>query len=911
MKLNHSIINATDISNNSTTKLNNEVLSHSVPRCSPKENVPNGSLRYSIPINNNTYIHGTIAILSCNNGYQHIGDLISTCIEGTNWTKIGFCVETASMTCQPITINQENSYIIYKPGNNGLMKEGTTANLMCNRKSEISGNSVINCTKNGWETKSFGRCVLKNENNRLKRDTSGTLNINTQITCSQLTVDHGTIQYYETNTNGIYPQGTSAMLMCDSNYEPVGVTFCMCSNGTWNPQIGSCKMRTNDLSIQSTTQYSINSRIKRQITLSPTLFNPFTVASTTGYCLMGFPFVFGGSVTYSNNQIFGPFPSGTTATLTCTSGTINGASTSTCVDGTWSTVSLGTCDTTATNSLTLPTITSMTSCTTPVSSELGGSISYTQGTTYGPYPHLTVATLSCDVGSTISGTSTATCMNGVWSPSSLGKCSSNSLLTGSTIGINGLITQTLSSIITNDQCISGVIDPLNGKITYSNGATYGPYPSGTIATLTCNTGFTPLASYTATCTGGIFSPQTTVPTCVSTSSNSVIPNGSNTLTTSGSCFTLPAPLSGTIDYSSPITSTTLQYPIGTIATLTCNTGYTISGTLSSTCQSTGWSPFGLGTCIASELSPKKLDCNRIDDQPNGLITYEGNNIYEENYNSKLPHGTTAFLYCYFNYNPIGFGRTSCNNGEWKPKHIGSCSYVKKKCKKIDKTISGVLFEYFDDYINVSCQDGYQSTGVTRIQCLQSGEWNVEDIQTYSFCKKIKPTFIEKKIYNEKMKKEESINSCTTPWDGNSLYNYKYNEIFLSNKLLSNGLLPHNTYVSLKCKESILSGSDEAYCINGNWIPQLGFCKIQEKKIINMKNTLSKTSCQNILSPSNGYIKYIQSSTVYSNEIGTHGVLHCNKGYRITGNPLVTCTINGWVPITGLGNCEKLSLLSFH
>uniref|UniRef100_A0A0N5B709 Sushi domain-containing protein n=1 Tax=Strongyloides papillosus TaxID=174720 RepID=A0A0N5B709_STREA len=576
--------------------LNSTIIKKVVSFCSPISEVPNGEFRFSSTIINDTYIHGTIATLTCNLGYTHIGNLISTCIEGTNWTKIGTCVKIADMDCPLMNITRENGYILYKSSSpSNLMKVGTVAELNCNTKSVPSGNTEIMCTQNGWErTKEFGNCTLIDDIGRLKRDSEGTLNINTQLTCPQFDVDHGKIQYLFDggNYSGNYPYGTSGILTCDLGYEAIGVTLIMCINGVWNPTIGYCRISGNMSffgSSSTTPSTDILKRYKRQVTLPSILTFGTTV---TGHCFLPLPFVFGGTVNYSNNQIFPPYTSGTVATLTCTNGVAQGASTATCVDGKWSSSSLGPCNSTTTNPLNILGTSSplSISCTVPASSGLGGTISYTSGA--GPFPHMTIATLSCDAGTIVSGSSTITCMNGVWSPSTLGKCvepTSNVLFGTTTVGLGNIINPTTSSL-TNDQCLSGVIDPLNGRISYSSGTTFGPFPAGTIATLFCNNGYTPLTPFTATCTNGVFTPQTTVPTCVSDTTSP------NTEQINGSCFALASPLLGTVSYSLPISSTTLQYPVGTVATLTCNLGYIVSGTATSTCNASGWSPFGLGTC---------------------------------------------------------------------------------------------------------------------------------------------------------------------------------------------------------------------------------------------------------------------------------------------------------------------------
>lgn len=603
--INKCIIYGVQIPSNSTTNttlipltsLNNGNIKN-VTYCSPIQNVPNGSLRFSNSLTNNSYIHGTIATLTCNDGYQHIGDLISTCREGTNWTKIGSCVKIDTMDCRPMDVSHENGYIIYvAPSNGNLMKSGTIAKLVCNSKSSPTGVTEIKCNSDGWDkSATFGKCLLKNDDERLKRELNSISNINTQLTCIQLNVDHGIIQYYYdgTTNNGNYPSGTTAILSCESGYEAVGVTSCLCTNGIWNPIIGSCKIEENNnqfLQISTLIPLGDVTRNRRQI-IFPTVPS---LGLPSGVCYFPLPMVLGGTISYSNNQILPPYSSGTIATLTCNSGLVQGISSATCENGVWSVSSLGTCNTTNNLGISGLPLLSQSSCTIPVGSELGGYITYTQGASYGPFPHMTIATLVCDLGSTVLGASTTTCMNGIWTPSALGKCilpGTNNLIGSTSPGLNNFITPTLPST-TVGQCVYGVIDPLNGRISYSNGATFGPFPAGTIATLICNEGYVPLTPFTSVCTSGVFPQQSTVPTCISTSISN------NTGQLNGSCFALAAPLSGTIEYSLPISSTTQQYPSGTIATLVCNVGFTPSGTLTSTCETTGWKPFGLGLCVAS------------------------------------------------------------------------------------------------------------------------------------------------------------------------------------------------------------------------------------------------------------------------------------------------------------------------
>lgn len=59
----------------------------------------------------------------------------------------------------------------------------------------------------------------------------------------------------------------------------------------------------------------------------------------------------------------------------------------------------------------------------------------------------------------------------------------------------------------------GLLPPLNGNIVYSSGSTFGPWQSGSMANLQCNSGYSPSGPSSATCINGQFSPSTLGP-CV-------------------------------------------------------------------------------------------------------------------------------------------------------------------------------------------------------------------------------------------------------------------------------------------------------------------------------------------------------------------------------------------------------------
>ncbi|VDM54820.1 unnamed protein product [Angiostrongylus costaricensis] len=166
----------------------------------------------------------------------------------------------------------------------------------------------------------------------------------------------------------------------------------------------------------------------------------------------------------------------------------------------------------------------------------------------------------------------------------------------------------------------------------------------------------------------------------------------------GACPAMVIPLNGHVTYS---TIGIGSYASGTVATLTCNLGYTISDTLSSTCTAGTWVPPLLGTCNSGDHALDKVikgedikfgptNWNgmswmsshlRIDGaEPdgilscgnpivaNGIVTYSLGTLEEP---LKEP-GTVALMSCNFGFFPIGSTTSTCQNGAWMPA-LGICS----------------------------------------------------------------------------------------------------------------------------------------------------------------------------------------------------------------------------------------------
>ncbi|XP_064386107.1 E-selectin-like [Halichondria panicea] len=160
----------------------------------------------------------------------------------------------------------------------------------------------------------------------------------------------------------------------------------------------------------------------------------------------------------------------------------------------------------------------------------------------------TVATYTCDTGYTLNGGSTRTCgSNGMWSgfaPSCQPNCPELPTLA-------------------------------NGMIMYSAGSTHSR-PISSSATHSCNTGYTLTGDATRICVSGVWSGSP--PVCQLNTGPTEPPT---------TCPYLTVPANGRINYNM---GTASPKPVDTVATYTCNTGYTLDEGTTRTCGSDGvWS----------------------------------------------------------------------------------------------------------------------------------------------------------------------------------------------------------------------------------------------------------------------------------------------------------------------------------
>uniref|UniRef100_A0A914HI03 Sushi domain-containing protein n=1 Tax=Globodera rostochiensis TaxID=31243 RepID=A0A914HI03_GLORO len=393
------------------------------------------------------------------------------------------------------------------------------------------------------------------------------------------------LQYSTGGTNGPFPAGTSAQVVCQQGL-PQGQSNSVCMNGQWQPPILSGCLAQNAGGLPGGIGTGFVGTVNTGINTLNGGLNQLGIGTQ---CLLGMAPVLGGNIVYSS--IGPPYPPGTSANLQCANGQLPSGTTTPQIGGTF-----------------------------PGSS--GSSSSSTATCINGQWqPAQFVG--QC-FGATTGGFGAQT----TFPPAGLG--------TTPFSPFSSQQQQQQQQLQQQPQCLLGIATlALNGRIQYSNGALLGPYQAGTTATLACNPGFVPNGQSTASCQNGQFQPaalgqcvqssadQTWPPpppsstTTTSSTRSTAVTQGATTMngttitatfgnetTAAATCFELPQPLNARFVYS-PM-GLMPPYPIGATVTLVCVNGtqLTDGATVgrSAVCQRGGWAMLSLNTCMPSSTT---------------------------------------------------------------------------------------------------------------------------------------------------------------------------------------------------------------------------------------------------------------------------------------------------------------------
>ncbi|CCE72115.1 Sushi domain-containing protein [Caenorhabditis elegans] len=835
----------------------------------------------------------------------------------------------------------QNGKILYSNDQLNVFSIGTSATLECHQGFAGNGPSSLVCTKNGWYPKreDLGSCVRLEQSNKSRLLVASDVTPTSSSCRVPSSTPNGNIVYSanvatSTSINSV-PTATRATVLCSLGHVPTtSVTSSKCVDGEWEPSLPTCLSlldikcpilsapRNGELVFTNSVKspYSLNSVIS--LKCDRNYFGTGNLTSTctstgwdqkigqcepvgirrlseshryrirrqasTGAVCAAIANPANGNLLYMQSNPTVQYSSGTSAYLMCNLGySLSGSVSTLCSNGVWS-PSIGQC----TNALALGQTTGNCEA---IPTRINGTITYSS---FGTYTSGTIATLACNLMNTVSGSSTSTCLSGVWNPtigncvSSGGTggtgttcpnptvingqitynqgntfditrpagttatltCSSGYTVSGTSVSTctNGIFTPTLGTCTlgsstggTGIQC-TAMIAPLGGSVIYSNGGTMGPFPSGTTVTGSCTNGGAITGASTATCSNGMWNP-TFLGTC------SLI-GGSTT----GQCSALTIPSGAQATYS-PFSLSTTSFTSGTVATVTCTTGGSMLGT--STCTNGLWSPAIMGTCSGTGTGNT---CSALTRPVGETVTYDGTTSFATTFNS----GVIARVTC---SNGTQIGQSTCLVGQWTPAITATCS---GSSTAVGSQCIGVIVP---TNAQVTYSDGsmvLHSAGTTAtLTCLNSATLTGS---SYSSCSNGVWT--------------PTLGSCTSSGTGTGpCYTPPLTPVGATLTYSSGYFAPWTagSTATMSCPAGqTVIGTSISYCTNSAWSPALGSCSGSS---VGQASTTTTTCSFLPIAPPYGSIVTSQTAPFSA---GTMVTLQCDNGYQIQGNNATSTCTNG-------------------
>ena len=256
-----------------------------------------------------------------------------------------------------------------------------------------------------------------------------------------------------------------------------------------------------------------------------------------------------------------------------------------------------------------------------------------------------------------------------------------------------------------------------------------------------------------------------------------------------------------------------------VVSYSCNTGYTLIGANSLTClQNNSWN--------STQPSCTPVTCNDPGKPTNGT-----------KYGTNFTYTSTITYSCNVGYNLLGASSLTClSNASWN----GSkplCVIV--SCENPETLSNGALSEgasfSYGSTLSYSCNTGYNLTGADTLNCLSNGSWDAP------------------------------VPSCLPVNCGNPGT--------LNNGERNGDTFTYNSSVSYQCDSGYsLFGSVILTCLpNGSWNASIPLCY---------------PNCNDPGTPDNG--QRDGNSFIYNAVI----LYSCNNGYNLTGESTLTCQSNG-------------------
>ncbi|XP_064386119.1 sushi, von Willebrand factor type A, EGF and pentraxin domain-containing protein 1-like isoform X4 [Halichondria panicea] len=708
----------------------------------PLLTLTNGVIVYDPP--SSPVLEGAIATQSCITGYTVLaGGGTRTCQSDRSWSG-------SPLTCTLICPNVQlppNGVVTYSDPTIPRAV-GSTVTYSCVSGYEFSGGVPRTCTVSGWSDGGSPTCTVS----------CGSLDdpINGRVTTTGTTLSN------------------IATYTCDTGYTLTGDMTRTCqANRDWTGLEPSCNpVDCGSLDAPSNGAVDTSSGTTFMMTATYTCNTGYTRSGgQTRICQangdwsgsepvcnlicpnLGVPT--NGGVTYSDTTI--PRDEGSTATYTCNPGYhMTGLMVRTCTASGWSTGDDPVCTALC-----------------PLLTLTNGFIVYDPPSS--PVLERTVATQSCVTGYIVlAGGGTRTCQSDrSWSGSPL----------------------TCTLICPNVQL------PPNGVVTYSDPTI--PRAVGSTVTYSCISGYEFSGGVPRTCTVSGWSD-----------------GGSPTCTVS--CGSLDDPINGRV--------TTTGTTLSSIATYTCDTGYTLTGDMTRTCQANrDWT--GL------EPSCNPVDCGSLDAPSNGAVDTSSGTTFM----------MTATYTCNTGYTRSGGQTRICQaNGDWS----GSEPVCNLICPNLGVPTNGGV-TYSDTTIprdegstaTYTCNPGYHMTGLMVRTCTASG-WSTGDDPV---CTALCPLLT-----------------------------------------LTNGFIVYDPPSSPVLERTVATQS----CVTGYIVLAGGGTRTCQSDRSWSGSPLTCTLiCRNVQLPPNGVVTY--SDLTIPRAVGSTVTYSCISGYEFSGAVPRTCTASGW------------------
>ncbi|XP_070549840.1 CUB and sushi domain-containing protein 3-like, partial [Ptychodera flava] len=537
------------LSGDGTLTCNLGVWDNTVPTCLPDDCTDPGAAPTNGQKNGDDYSHGQTVTYTCDTGYTLSGDATLTCDLG-NW-------DYAVPTCLPDDCTDPGAAPTNGQKSGDDYSHGQTVTYTCDTGYTLSGDATLTCELGDWDN-AVPTCLPDDCTDPGAAPTNGQKN------------------------GDDYSHGQTVTYTCDTGYTLSGDATLTCDLGNWDYAVPTC--------------------------LPDDCTDP-------------------GAAPTNGQKNGDDYSHGQTVTYTCDTGyTLSGDATLTCDLGNWD-YAVPTC---------LPD-----DCTDPGAAPTNGQKSGDD------YSHGQTVTYTCDTGYTLSGDATLTCELGVWD--------------------NAVPT------CLPDDCTDPGAAPTNGQ---KNGD---DYSHGQTVTYTCDTGYTLSGDATLTCDLGNW--DYAVPTCLP-----------DDCTDPGA-----APTNGQKSGD--------DYSHGQTVTYTCDTGYTLSGDATLTCELGVWDN-AVPTCLPDDCTDP------------GAAPTNGQKSGDD-----YSHGQTVTYTCDTGYTLSGDGTLTCELGVW--------DNTVPTCLPDDCTDPGAAptngQKNGDDYshgqtVTYTCDTGYTLSGDATLTC-DLGNWD--------------------------------------------------------------------------------------------------------------------------------------------------------------------------------------------